>query len=397
MLSRDIRVEINTKSWKTKPRPVWAKSAHSLHSVDIGQALLLLGTITTPNGISVSSPERYWACVRYFSACANTGDLRIRAPFSSLDPHQKSILSDDFGVAISTTWLINMLGGVKEVVDGRQFMLNMGTKRKAKKPAAVGPSKCPDFVLEDLQGKLHVLECKGTQSGRKYLDRAINAGVAQKKGIKIAKTLRGEALVIGLTLANERSAHGSQLVVVDPQPRPLTVVSESSRIEVAEVMARLRLARALSLSGFSSLGLEISLPKQVRPPDAEFGLLTFVEKSRLAISPTERRHIWHDDTRSELRDADLRTVDGFLVQTMHFELPSIILDSGELARRVTVRRGIEAGLVNRLAEAGSNLRDRANSEAADLAVANKGIALKSTENTTRLEYPDFFFGEIIFD
>jgi hypothetical protein len=78
-----------------------------------------------------------------------------------LDPHQKGILSDDFGVAVSTQWLSDQLGGFSSVVDGRRFMLQFADliqQRKSPK-AKVGPSKAPDFVIQDNNGRWHILEC----------------------------------------------------------------------------------------------------------------------------------------------------------------------------------------------------------------------------------------------
>lgn len=397
MLSKDVSVEIDTKSWKNKPRPAWAKNAPSKQSVDIDEALLLLGNITTPNGISAASPERYWACVRYFSACANSTDLRIRLPFTGLDPHQKSILSDDFGVAISTRWLIQQLGGVKDIVDGRQFIINLGIPKATKKLSKVGPTKCPDFVIEDGQGKFHVLECKGTQSGRQYLDRAMKTGTEQKKGIRIKKSVRGETLVIGLSIESELSSNASRLVVIDPEMVPLTTVQESNVPEARSVMARISLARALNLTGFSEMAFEIALPRNIRRADAEFALLNSTEKLRITADIQDRQKIWRDEASSELKTLDTRITEGFVVQTMQFQVPALKLDSGHYARRVTVRRGVDADLVNRLLASGSTLMEVASSEADRLANLNERMEWKRSESTTRLEYQNFFFCDITFD
>jgi len=45
MLSKDVSVEIDTKSWKKNPRPSWAKNAPLKQLVDIDEALLLLGMV----------------------------------------------------------------------------------------------------------------------------------------------------------------------------------------------------------------------------------------------------------------------------------------------------------------------------------------------------------------
>jgi hypothetical protein len=60
------------------------------------------GTLTMPDLLSPASPARFWAWLRYYLAPTIASDLRITLDFAGLDPHQKGILSDDFGVALST-------------------------------------------------------------------------------------------------------------------------------------------------------------------------------------------------------------------------------------------------------------------------------------------------------
>jgi hypothetical protein len=101
-----------------------------------------------------------------------------------LDPHQKGILSDDFGVAVSTQWLSDQLGGFSSVVDGRRFMLQFADliqQRKSPK-AKVGPSKAPDFVIQDNNGRWHILECNQVAKSR---NDQLNTALSQKHVIQI--------------------------------------------------------------------------------------------------------------------------------------------------------------------------------------------------------------------
>ena len=393
MLSKEILVEILEKSWKKRPLPSWAVRPAHVQQVDVGRALMLLGSITTPNGLSAGSPERYWACVRYFSACAESDDLRIRFPFTGLDPHQKGILSDDFGVAISTSWLVDKFGGFRNITDGRQFMVNMGVRKSKAKLPKVGPRKCPDFIIEDLAGKLHVLECKGTQSGRDYLNRAMSTGLQQKKGVKIEKSLRGESLVIGVSLSDERNKHASQLVVVDPESVPLTIVNPSNRDRASDVMKRLSLAKALNLTGFSRLAFEISWPDEESMGISEVGLLTSMERASLAVDRGERQRALRKEVDAELMVLERRMQGDFVVQTMQFELPAITLDSGEVVHRLTLRRGANAGVVQRLADADAGLREAFCEEE----VGTPEVSFREVDNRLRLDYGNLFFSEMEFD
>jgi hypothetical protein len=112
MFSKTILVNVDSTTWPSAgsvPRELRTPSGHA--TIDLASALLMLGTLTMPNVFSPASPGRFWAWLRYFLAPAASDDLRVTMDFSDLDPHQKGILSDDFGVAISTQWLFDRLGG----------------------------------------------------------------------------------------------------------------------------------------------------------------------------------------------------------------------------------------------------------------------------------------------
>lgn len=397
MFTREVNVTIVGKSWGRKSRPGWAKSPPAVQTVDVGRALLMLGSLTTPNGFSAGSPERYWACIRYFSACTASPGLQIRSSFLELDPHQKSILSDDFGVAISTSWLVDKLGGLRDIVDGRQFMINMGVHYRGKRLPKVGLNKCPDFVIEDMHGILHILECKGTQSGRKYLARAMQTGLQQKHGIKLPKLLRGENLVIGILLTGEGNSQNSQIVVIDPEIEPLTLVQKADAKKVKEVLARLRLARALSLSGFPRTAFELTLPEHMNRRSAELSLLTSNERKIFLMDYEDRQRGLEVEHQAEFLSVQNVDAGDFVVQQMQFNMPALRLDSGDIARRITVRRGISSTLIEGLAKSRRNMREVASSILAEAAVRSDVARFTETSHSNRLDYQDQFFSEIIFD
>lgn len=399
VLTREVAIEVNKPSWGRRTLPTWALAAAPTQTIDVGRALLMLGSLTTPNGLSPGSPERYWACVRYFSACAASRDLRIRTIFADLDPHQKGILSDDLGVAISTEWLIRQLGGVNDIVDGRRFVINMGVRRKKRERLPkVGPGKCPDFVIEDRFGKFHVLECKGTQSGRAYLNAAMSTGRAQKHGIRVARALRGESLVIGLALAKEGDDYRSQLVVIDPEEEPLTEVRQGDASKASNVMARLSLARALNLGGFSQTAFEIAWPEKMDPDDPEASLLSPAERRSFERTLKDRRRDWQDEIDAELRSPPRRQHGDFFIQEMRFDIPPIMLDSGlGVAKSVTLRRGLKSDLIMDLFNSGNDLRAAAVGVASDVAAGESRISFQEGKNSGRLDYGGLFFSEVVFE
>jgi len=64
-----------------------------------------------------------WAFVRYFFAVTNDNDLRLTPDFQSIDAHQKTILSDDFGMGFTMHWLAQRLNLIA-ACDGRYFIEN---------------------------------------------------------------------------------------------------------------------------------------------------------------------------------------------------------------------------------------------------------------------------------
>lgn len=392
-----MQIVIDQESWEGKPLPAWAIGYLTTQTIDVAKALLMLGSVTTPNGLSAASPERYWACIRYFSACTGSSDLRIQTAFMDLDPHQKGILSDDFGVALSMAWLLDQMGGVRNIVDGRQFMINMGIRAAAQgqPPPKVGHRKCPDFVVEDVKGKYHILECKGTQSGPAYLNRAMATGQVQKEGIRLPKSLRGESLVIGVSLAGEGQARSTELVVVDPEDEPLTIVKESDVKKANETLVRLSLARGLNLNGFSNLAFEMSWPGDLDDFGEEVRLLTRVEKKALSLGREERMLRWQEEVKSEF--ASGRQIENRVSQKMSFEIPALKLDSGDIARRVTVRRDVDADLIYRLSKSGTDFISAASDIAADIASRSESIEISQASHSVSLKQHGFFFSEIVLD
>jgi len=121
-MQKRISVDIDAATWR-RPMPSALNAGKSSHDLDLNKVFLMLGTLTMPQLMSRASPARFWAWLRYFLAIGARNDLRITMDFADLDPHQKSILSDDFGVAISTFYLYEKFAGVAPIVDGRRFMV----------------------------------------------------------------------------------------------------------------------------------------------------------------------------------------------------------------------------------------------------------------------------------
>jgi hypothetical protein len=73
--------------------------------MDMQLMLQLVGFLTTPAHSFGVSLSEYWAWVRYLHAIGSARDLQIAKAFTDLDSHQKTILSDDFGMGVPVCWL----------------------------------------------------------------------------------------------------------------------------------------------------------------------------------------------------------------------------------------------------------------------------------------------------
>ena len=261
-MERSLTVTVDYSSWPDDT-PVFPRSFHRGNrdcDFNIPALLLALGYLTTPPRSSGASLSEYWAWVRYFCAISNEPDLRLTSEFSELDPHQKTILSDDFGMAVPMYWLIQTLG-LGPIADGRYFIecLAPHVGARAERAAKRGPRKSPDFVAQDDQGKWHVIECKGTQSGINYRNRQLGdpnfparGAVSQKRTVTFPMGSTGQRLACGLFVAFEGGEEPSNLKIIDPSeedPFPLDEVHEPLAVNAIQ---RAVGGRSLLLSGFRS-------------------------------------------------------------------------------------------------------------------------------------------------
>jgi hypothetical protein len=217
---------------------------------DVFQALLVVGLLTTPpryRGISLST---YWAWLRYGAAISSTdASLRLRPIWDELDPHQKTLLADDFGMGFPCQYLIEQ-HGFEDFADTSYLLdsLLSGVVSHVSRSKR-GPSKTPDFICVDSSNRLHILECKGTQTSRHYLDRALSNGVDQKNNLSNG-SIFASCMVGGLFIPQARSSEHAQMVFIDPKPHPaLKLLLEMDPMEVARAVRRQSFAKALGTAG----------------------------------------------------------------------------------------------------------------------------------------------------
>ena len=212
--------------------------------------MLLIGLLTAPPRYTGLSLTHYWAWLKYATAIHRpTAKLKLRRILGELDPHQKTVLADDFGVGFPCHYLIDQ-HGFEDFAD-TNFLLEhafSGIVSTASTPLN-GPAKLPDYIAVDSTGALHILECKGTQTSRGYLSKALEKGVAQKNNLSNGGIF-SSCMVGGIYLPSFKGRKDAEIVFVDPDPAVISAKFERlGKEEVAKAVRRVSLAKTLASAG----------------------------------------------------------------------------------------------------------------------------------------------------
>ncbi|WP_135212681.1 hypothetical protein [Vitreimonas flagellata] len=345
-----MSVNVDAATWPAggAPFPATFPTSPQMHSVNIPAMLLIIGYITTPAhafGISLSS---YWAWVRYLHAISDDPDLRITTSFADLDSHQKTILSDDFGMGAPLHWLLDVIP-FSAICDGRYFIerhaastgatINVAGKR--------GLSKSPDFVFQDLNGIWHVLECKGTQSGPKYRETQFETGLQQKRTIQFANTPASQNLVAGLSIGVEGVA-SSDLKVIDPEPNQAGILRVENLSAAKDAATRAMTARALRLSGFEATANAVSAPTG-KDPFSTYTSNARVERVRVETIDRKTRFAEDELRNRGAREAFAHAGEQFRGRSVRLDLSAAVNAKSLEARRAYIRQGVSVQALEELA------------------------------------------------
>jgi hypothetical protein len=247
-----MRVKVVSDSWiapATPPSALLTAEESSPIEVEALAALLFVGIWTRPPVTYGFSLSDCWAWLRYFPAVATTPDLRLRDEWTTLDAHHKTVLSDDFGVGF-TTWFLFQTLGFQRYADTFWVVNSLLPNTFRLAPSAKrGPTKSPDYIVEDLSGEFSVLECKGGQSTCASLRAAMNRGAAQKSNLQVIGTtpLR-HSLVAGLFIPQFESWESAVLIVADPEWDEIRkLLSPFSKAELARSVVGVSYAKELAM------------------------------------------------------------------------------------------------------------------------------------------------------
>ncbi|WP_316181355.1 MULTISPECIES: hypothetical protein [unclassified Bradyrhizobium] len=390
-LVKELDIAVDDRTWPKNIVNPKLKSGSGRVNIDLGEALHELGTITMPNLMSPACPALFWAWLRYYLAPSKHQDLRIKMDFSDLDPHQKGILSDDFGVALATHWVRKRLGPFAQIVDGRKFANQFKDlqRKQNKSKAKVGMSKAPDFVMQDFKGKWHILECKGTQSSREYQKSVLKTAIVQKRAIRLVGSVRGEQLASSVYLTNEDGRPRSNMLVVDPDgDDPLIRLSGQQADEMVVKASRLTVARAMGSIGLNEVAIEMSLP-----PD--------IEADSELLLPSERTRL-RSDRRDRLARATERARASTLARFEHnsrtyqgrvglFDLPPVGPEFPY--RKVRVRQGVTPELIREISISEAHIDDRVD-EVIRPFVRSAKLDVQAAEDQTSVTYGEMFYSDV---
>jgi hypothetical protein len=215
-LQKKLEVHILEDSWPGSV-PASLTRTGGLRDVDVLLSLLFCAIWTRPPVSFGFSLADCWAWLRYLPAICSSSELRLRDEWTSLDPHQKTVLSGDFGVGF-TTWFLHQTLDFRIYADTLWVVNTLAPGKFALGPTAKrGPRKSPDYIAIDGAGGFSALECKGGQTSRASLVDALESGVDQKKNLRaLGTTPLVHSLVAGLFIPQFNNTEFPALVVGDP-------------------------------------------------------------------------------------------------------------------------------------------------------------------------------------
>lgn len=254
-MNRRFEVLVDSPSWSPALVPPELLARVGTRQVDVLTALLFTAISTRPPTTYGFHLSDLWAWLRYIPAVAATDELRLREEWTDVDRHQKTILSDEFGVGFATQFITEVFGCAEfvdtlyavRVLEPEKFTLS-GELR-------AGSQKSPDYIARQQNSGYVVLECKGTQSSRAALKRAIARGQEQKANLGAVSPARiNHSLVAGLFIPQWNSAEPPCLLVSDPSWEALErFLSGQPNWRIDLAITQVALAKQLTLAGLRSI------------------------------------------------------------------------------------------------------------------------------------------------
>ncbi|WP_188260217.1 hypothetical protein [Azospirillum tabaci] len=314
----------------------------------LSEVLLIIGLVTIPGSASGISLAEYWAWLRYFSCVDDGRKLALNAFCNELDSHQKTILSDDFGMGFAFYCMKELLE-FEEFCDGAYFEKRLLRKLGGHyigKVAKSGARKTPDFVCKSYGPDFyHQIECKGTQSSYSALNKQIQAGMTQIKNMSFPAAVSGERIVVGTLVECSGKDHDSKIVVADPEWQAELVLSEQDLPIADDALVRGMVGKLLCAAGLPSTSSVIMDPdggvdyaERLDLPDSHVDSLRRQASKRKENAVTELR-------RGSMQQFSIGS--GVFMgreAVINFNLP-VIVNGLEFSSAI-IRQGVEKSAIN---------------------------------------------------
>ena len=350
-MQRTLEVTVDESTWASSPFsfPSSFHTGPSQWDLNVPLFLLVIGVLTTPSHASGISFSEFWAWVRYLHAVSDDRDFRVTRAFAELDAHQKTILSDDFGMGAPMLWLLERLQ-LGPFAEGRYFIdrLAASVGASAAQSSKRGPGKSPDFVARDMSGVWHIIECKGTQSSLHYRNQQLGGAVVQKQTITFPPGHAGQQLGCGLYIGVEDGAY-SNLRIIDPPAKELFEVQESHIAYAEDAINRSVGSRALRLAGFHATSSALSAPSGTSP-NSPRPTVGYAEQLRREIVSQKIAQ-----AKDELANRDQYEIfqvsdEHYRGRTVDISLPTLVGIGGPPIQGVRLRYGVNVKFLDELAE-----------------------------------------------
>ncbi|WP_133645640.1 hypothetical protein [Paraburkholderia flava] len=223
--------------------------------------LLWIGVLTSPPRYTGVDLSTFWAWLRYASAISERySGLRLKPVWSEIDTHQMSVMSDDFGMGFVCHYLAEQHG--IQAFANTNYLLDSLVGVVSLHPSKRGPAKSPDFIGIDANSRLHVLECKGTQTSTSYLSAALETGIDQKNNFSNG-TIFASSMVGGIYIPQHASKEDALLMYIDPKVDSRIQKLENLSPEVIEAaIYRISFAKELMAAGLWQTASAIDGRKQ---------------------------------------------------------------------------------------------------------------------------------------
>lgn len=275
-MKKNITVTIDSSSFPSG-QVQYYNPLLKVNKIDVNCMLIHTALWTRPPKLTGFHLSDFWAWLRYFPAFSKTSsDLRLRKEWKDIDPHQKTILSDEIGVGSTTFTLIDTLG-FQGFIDAIYVLETLNLTHLLLKKSKNGKGKTPDYIGLDNFGRVVALECKGTQNKIKDLHKAITKGVDQKENL--TKNPAGQikiGLVGGVFIPQFDNPESALIHFRDPDWNEFNkIISEVNPQDLTKAIIRGAVIKQLYLAGANNSANELS--NYVKGSNFEFSLQSIKE------------------------------------------------------------------------------------------------------------------------